>query len=214
MSWRPSPVVVRPGRHPTHSDRRGRVLQAPAEGHGPASPQPDCPTPPVADRQGRRRPALAGQVGEEPRRGRPHLPRPRRRPRRLDHRSGYRRGVEPAAGVGFPRLRGRLRRQGGLPRPATQVHHGVGEGGGTTEGRDGTGPALDDHADDGLLRPRHLTGHGRRARQVDRPDRPAVSTTVSTNPRQRTRSIGDDRGNPYTDGTTHRHRLGNDKKPA
>ncbi len=59
---------------------------------------------------------------------------------------------------------------GRLPRAPAHVHHRTGPRGGGAEGREGAGPALDHHADDGPVRPRRHPGHGRRGRQAEPPD--------------------------------------------
>ncbi len=63
---------------------------------------------------------------------------------------------------------------------------GLVNGRGHAKGRQGVGPALDDHADDGPLRSRHFGGERRGRRETNSPRRGrAPSTTGRTNPRPR-----------------------------
>ncbi|HEX4611491.1 MAG TPA: hypothetical protein VH092_25075 [Urbifossiella sp.] len=113
---------------------------------------------------------LAGEVGEA-HRGRGHdPPRPGGRPGGLARRGHHHRRAVGARAVGLPVLPGPSRPRGRFSRPPTHLHHRTGTRGGGAEGREGVGPALDDHPDDGPVRPRRHPGYRRRGRPPEPPD--------------------------------------------
>jgi integrase len=100
-------------------------------------------------------------------------------------------------GVELQEHRGRGDR---LPRAAAYVRHQLGEVRGDAEGREGTGPALDDHPDDGPLRPRRHPGQCDRPRSATLPGRSHAAGASESSVReqqreqQRVRAGGDRRG--------------------